>query len=323
MNLAPITLAIHTLGRDTRQDLVEDVRAGLTQSPKILPPLWFYDQKGSDLFEQITELPEYYQTRTELEILQRHAPDIVKRTRSASIVELGAGSCTKSRVLIKAAKGMGTLLTFVPFDISETTIRRSASQLVDEYTDLNIYCVAGLFDEHLDQIPRFGSQLIVFLGSTIGNFSAEETRLFLADVRRLMQPGDFFLLGVDLVKEESALIAAYDDAAGVTANFNLNLLARLNRELSANFDLDAFQHVALWNAEMSRIEMHIRSLKDQTVEIPAAGLVVDFASGELMRTEICTKYTRAGTERMLADAGIEVIDWYTDPGQQFAVTLAR
>lgn len=323
MNLAPITVAIHTLGRDSRQDLIDDVRRGLTQSPKILPPRWFYDERGSDLFEKITELPEYYQTRTEIGILQRHAADVVARTRAASIVELGAGSCTKSRVLIKAAKGRGTLSTFVPFDISETTLRRSASELVEDYTDLTIYCVAGAFDEHLDQIPRFGSQLIVFLGSTIGNFSADETRVFLANVRRLMQPGDFFLLGVDLVKAESTLVAAYDDAAGVTADFNLNLLTRLNRELSANFDLDAFEHVALWNAEMSRIEMHIRSLGDQTVDIPAAELVIDFALGELMHTEICTKYTRDGTERMLTEAGMEVIDWYTDPDEQFAVTLAR
>jgi L-histidine Nalpha-methyltransferase len=323
MNPAPITVAIHTLGRHSRQDLIDDVRRGLTQSPKVLPPRWFYDERGSDLFYRITELPEYYQTRTEMEILRRHAPDVVARARAASIVELGAGSCTKSRVLIKAAKGMGTLSTFVPFDISETTIRRSASELVEEYRDLTIYCVAGVFDEHLDQIPRFGSQLIVFLGSTIGNFSPEETGVFLADVRRLMQPGDFFLLGVDLVKEESVMVAAYDDAAGVTAQFNLNLLTRLNRELSANFDLGAFEHVAVWNPELSRIEMHVRSVRGQRVDIPAAGLVVDFAAGELMRTEICTKYTRDGTERMLAEAGMEVIDWYTDPRQQFGVTLAR
>jgi L-histidine N-alpha-methyltransferase len=323
MNLAPITVAIHTLGSHSRQDLIDDVVKGLTQSPKILPPRWFYDERGSDLFDRITELPEYYQTRTEMEILQRHAPDVVARTRAASIVELGAGSCTKSRVLIKAAKGMGTLSTFVPFDISETTIRRSASELVEEYKDLTIYCVAGVFDEHLDQIPRFGSQLIVFLGSTIGNFSAEETRVFLANVRRLMQPGDFFLLGVDLVKAEPVMVAAYDDAAGVTAEFNLNVLTRLNRELSANFDLRAFEHVAVWNAEMSRIEMHIRSVKDQTANIPAAGLVIDFAAGELLRTEICTKYTRDRTERMLTEAGMEVIDWYTDPRQQFGLTLAR
>jgi L-histidine N-alpha-methyltransferase len=247
----------------------------------------------------------------------------VARTRAASIVELGAGSCTKSRVLIKAAKGKGTLSTFVPFDISETTIRRSASELVEEYTDLAIYCVAGVFDEHLDQIPRFGSQLIVFLGSTIGNFSAEETRAFLADVRRLMQPGDSFLLGVDLIKDEATLTAAYDDAAGVTAEFNLNVLARINRELAANFDLEAFAHVALWNPEMSRVEMHIRSLEDQVVDIPGAGVTITFASGELLRTEICTKYTRAGTERMLADAGMAIVAWYSDAEERFGLALAR
>jgi L-histidine N-alpha-methyltransferase len=323
MSLAPITVAIHTLGRDNRQDLIDDVRRGLTQSPKVLPPRWFYDARGSDLFEQITELPEYYQTRTEFGILQRHADEIVARTRAASIVELGAGSCTKSRVLIKAAKGKGTLSTFVPFDISETTIRRSASELVEEYTDLAIYCVAGVFDEHLDQIPRFGSQLIVFLGSTIGNFSAEETRAFLADVRRLMQPGDSFLLGVDLVKDEATLTAAYDDAAGVTAEFNLNVLARINRELAANFDLEAFAHVALWNPEMSRVEMHLRSLEDQVVDIPGAEVTITFASGELLRTEICTKYTRAGTVRMLADAGMEMVAWYSDAEERFGLALAR
>ncbi len=322
MSLAPITVAIHTLGRDTKQDLIDDVRRGLTQSPKTLPPRWFYDERGSDLFERITELPEYYQTRTEYGILQRNATEIVARTRAASIVELGAGSCTKSRVLIKAAKGMGTLSTFVPFDISETTIRRSATELVEEYTDLTIYSVAGVFREHLAQIPRFGSQLIVFLGSTIGNFSADETRVFLSNVRALMQPGDFFLLGVDLVKAESAMLAAYDDAAGVTAEFNLNLLRRLNRELSANFDLGAFQHVALWNSEMSRIEMHIQSLKDQMVDIPGAELEIDFASGEQMRTEICTKYTRAGTERMLSASGMELMDWYQDSNAQFGLVLA-
>ena len=322
-SLAPITVAVHTIGRDSRQDLIDDVRRGLTQSPKILPPRWFYDERGSELFERITELPEYYQTRTEFAILQRYADEIVTRTRAASIVELGAGSCTKSRVLIKAAKGKGTLSTFVPFDISEATIRRAASELVEEYTDLSIYCVTGVFDEHLAQIPRFGTQLLVFLGSTIGNFSADETGAFLAEVRGLMEPGDFFLLGVDLVKAESALRAAYDDAAGVTANFNLNVLERLNRELSADFDLGAFEHVALWNAGMSRVEMHLRSLTAQVVVLPAAGLTVEFEAGELMRTEICTKYTRAGTEQLLVGAGMELVAWYSDPEERFGLVLAR
>jgi L-histidine N-alpha-methyltransferase len=323
MNQAPITIAVHTLGHNSRQDLIDDVRRGLTRSPKQLPPRWFYDERGSELFDQITRLPEYYQTRTEMAILEAHAADIVRATRSASIVELGAGSCTKSRVLIRAAKGMGTLWTFVPFDISESVIRDAASQLVEEFSDLTIYCVAGEFDKHLAEIPRFGSQMIVFLGSTIGNFAPADTATFLGAVRGLMQTGDHFLLGVDLVKDERELIAAYDDAGGVTAQFNLNVLARINRELSANFNLDAFQHVALWNAEHSRIEMHLRSLRDQTVDIPGAELSPHFEEGEMLRTEICTKYTRIGVERMLMAAELEPAGWYEDLDRRFAVTLAR
>jgi L-histidine Nalpha-methyltransferase len=323
VNLAPITVAIHTLGRDSRQDLIDDVRAGLASDPKTLPPRWFYDDRGCELFEQITELPEYYQTRTEMEILQRHAQDIVARTRSASIVELGAGSCTKSRVLIRAAKGMGTLWTFVPFDISEATIRNSASALVEEFDDLAIYCVAGEFDQHLRVIPRFGSQLIVFLGSTIGNFDAAHTARFLHDVRGLMEPGDHLLLGVDFIKDEGDLVAAYDDAQGVTAAFNLNLLARINRELDADFNLNAFEHVARWNKTESRIEMHIRSLRDQEVNVGAADVRASFAEGELMRTEICTKYSREGVESMLAAADLSVGAWFTDPADRFGLVLAQ
>lgn len=323
MNLAPITVAIHTLGRDSQQELVDDVRAGLTQTPKTLPPRWFYDERGCELFEAITELPEYYQTRTEKEILERHAAEIVARTRSASIVELGAGSCTKSRVLITAAKGMGSLWTFVPFDISETTIRRAASELAEEFSALTVYCVAGEFDQHLAQIPRFGTQLIVFLGSTIGNFDPRETERFLSEIRAMMQPGDHFLMGIDLVKDEAAMVAAYNDASGVTADFNLNLLTRLNRELAADFDVSGFEHVALWNAAQSRMEMHLRSLRDQTVSIPAAGLTVSFAAGELMRTETCTKYTRASVEAMLGGAGMDVTAWYQDPAGTFGLVLAE
>ncbi len=321
MSLAPITVAIHTLGRTTRQDLLEDVVAGLSAPVKTLPPRWFYDDAGCELFEMITELPEYYQTRTEMEILRRHAGDIVDLTRTASIVELGAGACTKSRLLIRAAKGAGTLWTFIPFDISETTIRRSAAELVEEFEDLTVYCVAGEFDKHLDQIPRLGTQLVVFLGSTIGNFDAAASRRFLGDVRRLMKPGDAFLLGVDLVKDERELVAAYDDSQGVTAHFNLNLLARINRELGSDFDIGSFRHEARWNARASRIEMHLRSLRQQSVNIPDAGLVFSFEEGETILTELCTKYTRADTEAMFEAAGLELRAWYTDPAARFAVAL--
>jgi L-histidine Nalpha-methyltransferase len=322
MNRAPITIAIHTLGRDTRQDLIDDVRAGLTQAPKVLQPRWFYDDAGSLLFEEITRLPEYYQTRTEMAILERHAHEVVARTRSASIVELGAGSCTKSRVLIRAARGMGTLWTFVPFDISESTLRQAASMLVEEFADLTIYCVTGDFDAHLPQIPRFGSQLFVFLGSTIGNFEQEHTKRFLAEVRSLMKSGDHFLLGVDLVKDQAELVAAYNDSRGVTARFNLNVLARINRELGADFDLAGFRHVALWNAAESRVEMHVQSLCDQEITIPAADLRVVFAQHERMRTEICTKYVRSSVDQLLAEAGLTVSAWYTDPAERYGLVLA-
>ncbi|HEX6539320.1 MAG TPA: L-histidine N(alpha)-methyltransferase [Candidatus Dormibacteraeota bacterium] len=323
MSLAPITIAVHTLGRDSRVQLIEDVRSGLTHTPKTLQPRWFYDDRGCELFDEITLLPEYYQTRTEMDILQRHARDIMQRVRPASIVELGAGSCTKSRVLIRAAKGMGSLWTFVPFDISEATLRRSASELSDEFDDLTVYCVTGEFDHHLSQIPRFGRQLIVFLGSTIGNFEPAEAQRFLTDVRRLMRPGDHFLVGVDLVKDEAQLIAAYDDSRGVTAEFNRNVLARINSELDANFDLDAFEHAVRWKPADHRIEMHLRSTADQTVWVRGADFAARFAAGETLRTEVCTKYTRESLEAMLGDVGIETLAWYTDSAARFALVLAR
>jgi L-histidine Nalpha-methyltransferase len=323
MNLAPITVAIHTLGRDSRQEFIDGIRQGLAGSPKILSPRWFYDERGCELFEEITRLPEYYQTRTEMAILERQALSILETARPASIVELGAGSCTKSRVLIRAAKGMGTLWTFVPFDISEATLRRSASELVDEFDDLTIYCVTGEFDHHLSQIPRFGRQLIVFLGSTIGNFESAAAHGFLSEVRRLMQVGDHFLLGVDFIKPEHELVAAYNDAQGTTAEFNLNILRRINRELGADFDPESFQHVALWNAAHHRVEMHLRSVRDQDVTIRSAEMAVHFAEDELMRTEICTKYTREHVEEMLAHAGMTAIEWFVDPAQRFGLLLAH
>lgn len=322
VSLAPITIAVHTLGRDSRGQLIEDVQRGLSASPKFLQPRWFYDDRGCELFDEITCLPEYYQTRTEMGILQQHARGIMEMVRPASIVELGAGSCTKSRVLIRAAKGMGSLWTFVPFDISEATLRRSASELSEEFDDLTLYCVTGEFDHHLSQIPRFGRQLIVFLGSTIGNFDGEDVHHFLAEVRRLMRPGDHFLIGADLVKSEAELIAAYDDARGVTAEFNRNVLARINAELCANFDLDSFAHEARWNAAEHRIEMHLRAERAQTVTIPAADLTVHFERGETLRTEVCVKHTRETLEAALRAEGIEPVAWFTDSAERFGLLLA-
>lgn len=322
VSLAPITIAVHTLGRDSRGQFIEDVQRGLSASPKFLQPRWFYDDRGCELFDEITCLPEYYQTRTEMSILQQHARGIMEMVRPASIVELGAGSCTKSRVLIRAAKGMGSLWTFVPFDISEATLRRSASELSEEFDDLTLYCVTGEFDHHLSQIPRFGRQLIVFLGSTIGNFDGDDAHHFLAEVRRLMRPGDHFLIGADLVKSEADLVAAYDDAGGVTAEFNRNVLARINTELGANFELDSFAHEARWNAAAHRIEMHLRAERAQTVTIPAADLTVHFERGETLRTEVCVKHTRETLEAALQAEGIEPVAWFTDSVERFGLLLA-
>ena len=322
VSLAPITVAVHTIGRDYRQEFVEDVSLGLTRVPKTLWPRWLYDDVGCELFDEITRLPEYYLTRTEMSILERHAHDIMDAVRPASIVELGAGSCTKSRVLIRAAKGMGSLWTYVPFDISEATLRRAATDLTDEFDDLTVYCVTGKFDHHLSQIPRFGRQLIVFLGSTIGNFEPSEAHAFFSEVRRLLHPGDRLLLGVDLVKDERELLAAYNDAQGITARFNLNMLERINRELDGDFDLDAFEHAPLWSSSEHRIEMCLRSLRAQRVSIGSIPMTVDFEQGELLRTEVCTKYTMQQVHTMLEDAGIAAIRWYTDADAKFGLLLA-
>ena len=320
MSLAPITIAIHTFGRDLREDLVRDVRAGLNARPKTLPPRWFYDERGSELFEEITRLPEYYQTRTETAILTEVAPEVVATVRPEALVELGAGSAEKTRLLIDAAV-RDRLSCFVPFDISEAFLQQTARRLATDFPGLAVYAVVGDFTMHVDQVPRHGRQLVVFLGSTIGNLDREQRLAFLGQVRGLLQPDDAFLLGVDLVKDEAELVAAYDDSAGVTAAFNLNLLQVLNRDLGADFDLDGFEHVALFNREQSRIEMHLRSRRRQWVSIPGAGMVVDFQPGEEMRTEISVKFTRESIQRELEESGLAVARWYTDDRRRFALCL--
>jgi len=318
--LAPITIAIHTFGRDARQELVADVRTGLCARPKSLPPRWFYDERGSELFVAITRLPEYYQTRTEAAILRRAAPDVIAAIEPEAMVELGAGSAAKTRLLIEA--GLEARLTcFVPFDISEAFLQQTARQLAADFPGLSVYAVVGDFAAHLDRVPRHGRQLVVFLGSTIGNFEDDQRRAFLAGVRRLLLPGDAFLVGIDLVKDEAELVAAYDDRAGVTADFNLNVLRVLNRELEATFDLAGFEHVARFDRGRSRIEMYLRSRRRQRVAIPGAGMVVDFAEGELTLTEISVKFTRESIERELREGGLRTVRWYTDEAKRFALSL--
>jgi L-histidine Nalpha-methyltransferase len=323
---APLTLTIHTLGVDAHRAMSEEVRQGLTRSPKELPSRCFYDDRGSALFEQITELPEYYLTRAETEILETCSDELVAITRPQVIVELGAGACTKTRLVLQSAHRARSLRSFVPFDIGEAVLRRSVSELASEFQDLAVHGIVGDFSAHLDAIPRLGRQLVMFLGSTMGNFEVAQQRRFLASVRALLSEGDFFLLGVDLVKEEDELVAAYADAAGVTADFNRNLLNVLNRELQADFDVPSFEHVALWNATASRIEMHLRARGEQLVRVPGAGLPVpleiSFEDGETVRTEISVKFTRATIERSFAEAGLDLRAWFTDSGQRFALALA-
>jgi len=318
----PLTVEFHHLGLNKRQALIDDVRSGLRRSPKELPPRWFYDDRGSELFELITELPEYYQTRTEAAVLQRCASEIIQRTCPEALVELGAGASTKTRLLLGAGRREGTLRTFVPFDVSDGVVQRTARELLQEFPGLTIHAVIGDFTEHLDRVPRFGRQLVVFLGSTIGNFFPPEREAFLRGVRGLLQPGDAFLLGIDLVKDRGELVAAYDDAQGVTAAFNLNVLAVINRELDADFDLEAFAHVARYDEEQHWIEMHLRSLERQTVNILGADLIVDFAEHELMRTEISAKFTHQRVQDFFTDAGLQLEAWYTDEQERFALALA-
>ncbi len=319
---APITIEIRAVTNGKRDALIQDVRVGLGKAPKELPPRWFYDDRGSELFEEITRLPEYYQTRTEAEILTRHADAILGEASPQTIVELGAGASTKTRILIAAGRRVGGLKRFVPFDVSEAIVQRAAHELIQEFPGLTVHAVIGDFSDHLKHVPRFGAQLIIFLGSTIGNFEDQERLTFLRMVRGLLASDDCFLVGVDLVKDPGELIAAYDDDQGVTAAFNRNILAVLNRELEADFDLHAFDHVALWDARHHRIEMHLRSRQDQLVRIPGAGMEVLFKCGEMMRTEISVKFTREGVEACLSKAGMSMRAWHTDSRERFAVALA-
>ncbi|MGH2469795.1 MAG: L-histidine N(alpha)-methyltransferase [Chloroflexota bacterium] len=322
MIAAPLTLEFHALGTSKLEALRADVRAGLTSLPKELPPRWFYDDAGSELFERITELPEYYQTRAETEILAACSQQIAQRFEPHALVELGSGSSTKTRLLLDAARRAGHLEWFVPFDVSDTIVRESSLRLLEDYPGLAIHAIIGDFFEHLDRIPRFGRQLLVLLGGTIGNFFPDQRQAFLLAVSRLMRPQDAFLVGLDLVKDAATLVAAYDDAQGVTARFNLNVLRVLNRELGADFDLARFTHVARYDAAEHRIEMHLRSLSAQTVHIRGANLAASFAAGELLRTEISTKFTRADIEADFAIAGLKLSGWYTDRLQRFALALA-
>jgi L-histidine N-alpha-methyltransferase len=316
-------LEVHLDADDLDRTLRSDVLTGLTAEQKWLPPKWFYDARGSELFEQITELPEYYPTRTERQILTDHAADIARHTRAEVLIELGSGYSTKTRLLLDALTGQGTLREFVPMDVSPSALTAAAARITADYPGLRVHNIVGDLTRHLKHLPGGGIRTIAFLGGTIGNLVPAERAAFLADVRSVLEAGEYLLIGTDLVKSPQVLVPAYDDAAGVTAEFNRNVLRVLNRSLDADFDLDGFAHVALWDAGQEWIEMRLRARWPMRVTVRDLGLVVDFAAGEEIRTEVSAKFRRAGVERELAEAGFALDHWWTDRDGLFAVSLAR
>ena len=299
-----------------------DVRRGLTADPKWLPPKWFYDDRGSQLFEEITQLDEYYPTRREREILTARAPQIAEASDATTLVELGSGSSEKTRLLLDAMAARGRLERFVPFDISEGMLRAAAEEILATYDSIEVHAIVGDFEHHLGKIPADGARMIAFLGGTIGNLNPDERARFLSDLSSVMAPGDSFLLGTDLVKNPQRLVAAYDDARRVTAAFNRNVLSVINRELDADFQLEAFDHLALWDADRAWIEMRLRSTRRQIVRVRALDLEVTFEDGEELRTEISAKFRRGTVERELRGAGLELRHWWTDPATDFALSLS-
>ncbi|MCB1013976.1 MAG: L-histidine N(alpha)-methyltransferase [Acidimicrobiales bacterium] len=301
-----------------------DVRAGLTATPKVLPPKWFYDQRGSELFDEITRLDEYYPTRREREIIEREAA-AVAAFGATTVVELGAGTSEKTRLLLDAMVADGRLARFVPFDVSEEFLRSAAATIADEYPGLDVHAVVGDFERHLPalaDLPGEGPRLVVFLGGTIGNLDPSQRAAFHEALASALRPGDGLLLGTDLVKDPARLVRAYDDAAGVTAEFNTNVLRVINRHLDADFDPSRFRHVACWDADAEWIEMRLRSVGPQVAHVGALDLTVPFDDGEEIRTEISAKFRRAGVERELAAAGFALERWWTDAAGDFALSLS-
>jgi L-histidine Nalpha-methyltransferase len=300
-----------------------DVRAGLTATPKTLPPKYFYDERGSELFDQITRLPEYYLTRAETSILHAHAAEIAALSGCESLVELGSGTSAKTGLLLRSMLDAGTLHEFVPLDVDPAVLAEATDSLAARYPRLRLAPFVGDFEHDLGAIPPGGRRMIAFLGSTIGNLDPAGRARLLSQVRAALQPGDTFLVGTDLVKETERLVRAYNDAAGVTAEFNRNVLQVINKELSADFDVDAFEHVAIWNAVSQWIEMRLRSAAPQTVRIADINLTVSFAAGEEMRTEISAKFRPEQVRAELAAADLDPVRSWTDDNADFALTLAR
>lgn len=316
-------LDVHLTADDLVAAMRADVRRGLAATPKQLPPKYFYDSRGSELFEEITRLAEYYPTRTERAILVANAGEIATLSGADTLVELGSGSSEKTRLLLDALAAAGHLRRYVPVDVSVAALEGALADLAPDYPDLRLHGVVADLEEHLDALPSGGKRMVAFLGSTIGNLEPADRREFLTSVREGLGPDDTLLLGADLVKDAGRLVAAYDDAAGVTAEFNRNVLHVLNRDLRADFDPAGFDHVARWNAAEESMEMWLRARTAHLVTLAELDLVVEFAAGEEMRTETSAKFRPDGIRAELVEAGLTCVGTWTDPDGDFALTLAR
>ncbi|MCL4125100.1 UNVERIFIED_CONTAM: hypothetical protein GTU68_015371 [Idotea baltica] len=306
-----------------RTTLEHDVRAGLLAKVRSIPAKWFYDELGSQLFDDITKLDEYYPFRAEREILATRSGEIIAAAGADTLVELGSGTSEKSRVLLDAMAAAGVLKRYVPFDVSEEMLRSATEDIATDYPGISVHGIVGDFDRHIPLVPIGGTGMVAFLGSTIGNFEPSARKRFIADVAAALDTGGTFLLGTDLVKDPDRLWAAYNDAQGVTAEFNLNMFTMINRELNADFDLDQFEHVADWDATNEWIDIRVRSKIAQTVHVRDLDLVVDFAAAEEIRTEISAKFRLEGVGVELEAAGLAVVEQWTDQAGDFAMTLAR
>ena len=305
-----------------REALEADVRAGLTVTPKTLPPKWFYDARGSALFDEITRLEDYYPTRCERAVLAEQARTIAEHTRADTLLELGSGTSEKTRLLLDALRDAGTLRRFVPFDVDESVLTLAGKQVGEEYPTVEVHAVVGDFEHHLPLLPTGGRRLVAFLGGTIGNLLPEQRSRFLTTLASTLTADDALLLGTDLVKDPARLLAAYDDPGGVTAEFNKNVLTVINRELDGDADLDGFEHLAVWDAQNEWIEMRLRSTRAQVLDLRALDLRVPLAEGEQVRTEVSAKFRREGVAADLAAAGLTLRQWWTDPAGDFALSLS-
>jgi L-histidine Nalpha-methyltransferase len=317
------TIDVHLSPEEVRSQMLADARNGLQAAQKSIPPIWFYDERGSQLFEDITQLPEYYPTRAERALLEAHATSIAELSKADTLVELGAGACEKTRVLLAALDEIGLLARYVPFDVSDEFLRGAAAGLADEFASLDIHVVIGDFHRHLAEIPTEGRRMIAFLGGTIGNLNPTQRARFLFDLNCTMSSDDSLLIGTDLVKDRGRLVAAYDDAAGVTADFNRNVLRVLNEQLGGDFEPDDFTHVARWNEKEQWIEMRLRADVPSRVSLPGAGITLAFYEGEELLTEISAKFTPDRVERELSEAGFVVEGMWGAEDGEFLLTLAH